>query len=168
MTRIAFVVARDRGGVIGKGGALPWRLPDDMKHVRETTVGKPLIMGRRTYESIGRPLPGRTTIVLTRDRSYRAEGVLVAATVEDALALAADAPETIVFGGADVFRRFLPMVDRIYLTEVDANVDGDTFFPALDPSEWREIERREHPADDRHRYSFRFVTLERVRTPSSA
>ncbi|MEK7863900.1 MAG: dihydrofolate reductase [Chloroflexota bacterium] len=167
MTRIALVVARDRGGVIGKGGGLPWRLPDDMKHVRETTVGKPLIMGRRTYESIGRPLPDRTNIVLTRDPSFRADGVLVAATPEQALSLAADAPETIVFGGADVFRRFLPLADRIYLTEVDANVDGDTFFPSLDMTEWREIERIEHPADDRHRYSFRFITLERVRRPSS-
>lgn len=167
MTRIAFVVAHDRGGVIGKGGGLPWRLPDDMKHVRETTVGKPLIMGRRTYESIGRPLPDRRNIVLTRDRSFHAEGVLAAATVEDALALAADAPETIVFGGAEVFRRFLPMADRIYLTEVDANVDGDTFFPALDAAEWREVQRVEHPADARHHYSFRFITLERVRRPSS-
>ncbi|HET7700914.1 MAG TPA: dihydrofolate reductase [Candidatus Limnocylindria bacterium] len=167
MTRIAFVVARDRGGVIGKDGALPWRLPDDMRHVRQTTVGKPLIMGRRTYESIGRPLPDRTNIVLTRDPAFRAEGVLVARTPEEALALAGDAPETIVFGGADVFRRFLPMADRIYLTEVDAAVEGDTFFPALDDAEWREVERTEHPADERHRYAFRFITLDRIRKPST-
>lgn len=163
MTRIAFVVARDRNGVIGKGGALPWRLPDDLKHVRSLTVGKPLIMGRRTYESIGRPLPDRTNIVLTRDPAFQAEGVKVASTPEEALALAGDAPEVIVFGGAEVFARFLPLTDRIYLTEVDTEAAGDTFFPALDPRQWRETERVEHPADAKHAYPFRFVTLERER-----
>lgn len=163
MTRIAFVVARDRNGVIGKGGALPWRLPDDMKHVRALTIGKPLIMGRRTYESIGKPLPDRTNIVLTRDPAFRAEGVKVASTPEEALALAGDAPEVIVFGGAEVFARFLPMTDRIYLTEVETDAAGDTYFPALDPRQWRETERTEHPADAKHAYPFRFVTLERLR-----
>jgi dihydrofolate reductase len=163
MTRIAFVVARDRGGVIGKGGTLPWKLPDDMKHVRALTVGKPLIMGRRTYESIGRPLPERISIVLTRDPSFQADGVLVARTPEEALALAGDAPEVVVFGGADVFARFLPLADRIYLTEVDADVGGDTYFPPLDPAQWRELEAEEHAADAKHAYPFRFVTLERVR-----
>lgn len=160
---ISFVVAFDRDRIIGRDGGLPWRLPDDMRRVRELTLGKPLIMGRRTYESIGRPLPRRTNIVLTRDASFRAEGVLVAHTPEEALALARDAPEVIVFGGADVFRHFLPMADRIYLTEVDAAVPGDTRFPALDPAEWRETERVRHPADERHAYAFDFVTLERVR-----
>lgn len=168
MTRIAFVVARDRGGVIGKGGALPWRLPDDLKHVRALTVGKPLIMGRRTYESIGRPLPDRTNIVLTRDPAFHADGVRIARTPEEALAIAGDAPETIVFGGADVFRHFLPLADRIYLTEVDAEVGGDTFFPALDPKEWRELETEDHAADAKHPYPFRFVTLERVRERGQA
>ncbi|HKW77552.1 MAG TPA: dihydrofolate reductase [Candidatus Limnocylindria bacterium] len=163
MKRIAFVVARDRRGVIGKGGALPWRLPDDMKHVRALTVGKPLIMGRRTYESIGRPLPDRLNIVLTRDAAFRADGVSVARSIEEALVFAGDAPEVIVFGGAEVFRRFLPMTDRIYLTEVDADVGGDTYFPALDPKEWRELEYEDHAADERHPYAFRYVTLERVR-----
>lgn len=163
MRRIAFVVALDRNRVIGKDGALPWRLPDDMKHVREVTMGKPLIMGRRTYDSIGRALPGRTNIVLTRDPAFRADGVLVARTPEDALRLAGDAPEIIVFGGADVFARFLPSADRIYLTEVDTAVEGgDTFFPELDRSEWREVERREHPRDDRHPFAFRLITLDRV------
>ena len=163
MTRIAFVVARDRRGVIGKDGALPWRLPDDMRHVRELTVGKPLIMGRRTFESIGRPLPDRTTIVLTRDPSFRCAGCLVARSAAEAVALAGDAPEVIVFGGAGVFAEFLPRADRIYLTEVDAEVEGDTFFPPLGASEWLEVERRPHPADERHRHPFSFVTLERVR-----
>src|SRR5207245_4768049 len=125
LSRIAFVVARDRRGVIGKDGRLPWRLPDDMTHVRELTVGKPLIMGRRTYDSIGRPLPDRTSIVMTRDPSFRPPGVIVVRSKDEALALAGGAPEIIVFGGAEIFRQFLPEVERIYLTQVDADVGGD-------------------------------------------
>ena len=162
MTRIAFVLAFDRKKVIGKDGRLPWRLPDDMKHVREVTTGKPLIMGRRTYESIGRPLPKRTNIVLTRDPAFRPDGVIVARTPDEALALAGDAPETIVFGGAEVFRHFLPMAERIYLTEVDADVGGDTYFD-FGEKDWRVVETKAHPADERHAYPFKFMTLERIR-----
>ena len=161
MTRIAFVVAFDRKKAIGKDGGLPWRLPDDMKHVREVTIGKPLIMGRRTYESIGRPLPQRTNIVLTRDPAFHAEGVLVARTPDEALALAGDVPEVIVFGGAEVFRQFLPMTERIYLTEVDADVGGDTYFD-FGEKDWRVVETKAHPADERHAYPFKFMTLERI------
>ncbi len=161
MSRIAFVVAFDRRKVIGKDGRLPWRLPDDMKRVRELTMGKPLIIGRRTYESIGRALRGRTNIVLTRDPDFHPDGVLVARTPEQALVLAGDAPEVIVFGGAEVFRVFLPVATRIYLTEVDADVGGDTFFPEFDRAEWREVERAEHGRDERHPFSFRFITLDR-------
>lgn len=159
------MVAWDRNRVIGKGGTLPWRLPDDMKHVRALTVGKPLIMGRRTYESIGRPLPDRTNIVLTRDPSFAADGVKVARTPEEAIALAGDASETIVFGGADVFKLFMPMVDRLYLTEVDTDVkDGDTFFPAFPKgTNFTVLENVPHPADERHAHAFRFLTLERIR-----
>ena len=162
MTRIAFVLAFDRKKVIGRDGRLPWRLPDDMKHVREVTTGKPLIMGRRTYESIGRPLPKRTNIVLTRDPAFRPDGVIVARTPDEALALAGDAPETIVFGGAEVFRHFLPMAERIYLTEVDADVGGDTYFD-FGEKDWRVVETKAHPADERHAYPFKFMTLERIR-----
>jgi len=165
MTRIAFVVAFDRNRVMGKSGGLPWKLPDDLKHVRTLTVGKPLIMGRRTYASIGHPLPDRTNIVLTRDPSFAADGVLVARTPDEAIALAGDVPETIVFGGAEVFKQFMPMVDRVYLTEVDADVkDGDTFFPSFGNIEFKVLETVPHAADERHPYSFRFVTLERIRT----
>jgi dihydrofolate reductase len=131
--------------------------------MREVTMGKPLIMGRRTWESIGRPLPGRTSIVLTRDREFRCEGCLVARTPDEALTLAGAAPEVIVFGGERVFEEFLPRADRIYLTEVEAEVDGDTHFPKLDAAEWREIERTRHPADERHAYAFSIVTLDRIR-----
>ena len=163
MTRIAFVVAYDRGRAIGKDNRLPWRLPDDMRHVRNVTMGKPMIMGRRTWDSIGRPLPGRTSIVLTRDREFRCDGCLVARTPEQALKLAGAVPEIIVFGGARVFEEFLPRADRIYLTEVETRVDGDTHFPEIDLAEWREVERTRHPADERHPYAFSFVILDRAR-----
>ena len=162
MSRISFVLAFDRNKVIGKAGGLPWRLPDDMRRVRALTVGKPLIMGRRTYDSIGRPLPDRTSIVLTRDTAFHPDGVLVARSPEEALRLAGDVPEVIIFGGAEVFREFLPMADRIYLTEVDAEIGGDTSF-AFGESEWRVLETIPHPADERHPYPFRFLTLERIR-----
>jgi len=162
LSRISFVVAFDRNKVIGKNGGLPWRLPDDLKHVRELTLGKPLIMGRRTYESIGRPLPGRTSIVLTHDPEFRRDGVRVARTPDEALALAGDAAEVIVFGGAEVFRQFLPLAERIYLTQIDADVGGDTYFDFAG-TDWRVLENVPHPADERHPYPFSFVTLERIR-----
>jgi len=160
--RISFVLAFDRNKVIGRNGGLPWRLPDDMRHVREVTDGKPLIMGRRTYASIGRPLRGRTSIVLTRDPEFHPEGVLTARTPEEALALAGDVPEVIVFGGAEVFRHFLPMADRIYLTQVDADVGGDTYFDFVS-TDWQVIENTPHLADERHPYAFNFLTLDRIR-----
>lgn len=134
-----------------------------MRHVRDLTIGKPLIMGRRTWESIGRPLPKRTSIVLTRDRAFKCDGCLIARTPDEAMKLAGDAPEVIIFGGSRVFEDFLPRADRIYLTEVDADVGGDTFFPPLDPAEWDVIEAVEHPADERHPYDFSFLTLDRKR-----
>jgi dihydrofolate reductase len=160
LRRISFVVARDRRGAIGANGRLPWRLPDDMKRVRALTVGKPLIMGRRTWDSIGRPLPERTSIVLTRDAEFRCTGCLVARSTDEALALAGDAAEVIVFGGAQVFEQFMPVVDRIYLTEVDADVGGDTHF-ALS-GDWVTVDSTTHEADARHPYPFRFLTLERA------
>ena len=160
---ISFVVAYDRRRAIGKSNRLPWRLPDDMRHVRDVTMGKPLIMGRRTWDSIGRPLPGRTSIVLTRDREFRCDGCLIARTADEALKLAGAAPEVIVFGGAGVFEEFLPLADRIYLTEVETEADADTYFPKIDPSHWREVERAHHPADERHAHAFSWVTLDRVR-----
>lgn len=149
--------------MIGKDGGLPWRLPDDMKHVRALTIGKPLIVGRRTYESFPRrPLPDRMNIVLTRDRAYRAEGAHVAHTKDEALALAGDAPEVIVFGGAEIFHLFDDDVQRIYMTSVETSVAGDTYYKL--PGNWRILEREDHPADDRHPYPFTFLTLERIRT----
>ena len=162
MRRIAFVLASDRNGVIGKDGGLPWRLPDDMKHVRALTIGKPLIMGRRTYDSFPRrPLPDRKNIVLTRDAAYHAAGAYVAHSKDEALALAGEAPEIIVFGGAEIFHLFDADVERIYLTSVDASVAGDTSYRM--PGNWRIVDRQDHPADDRHRYAFSFLTLDRIK-----
>ncbi|MGH2377732.1 MAG: dihydrofolate reductase [Candidatus Limnocylindria bacterium] len=161
--RISFVVAYARGRVIGKDNALPWRMPADTRRMRELTMGKPLIMGRRTYESIGRPLPGRTSIVLTRDEAFRPEGVLVARTAEEALALAGNAEEVVIFGGTEVFRQFLPRADRLYLTEIDADIPGDRTFPEIDEREWREVERTEFGPDEKHAHPYRFLTLDRIR-----
>ena len=156
------MVAVANNNVIGKDGALPWRLPDDMKHVRAVTIGKPLIMGRRTYDSIGRPLPQRTNIVLTRDPNFDPDGVQVAHTKEEALAIAGDVPEVIVFGGEQIFALFESEVERLYMTSVNAEVQGDTYFRL--PGNWRIVERVEHPADDRHAYAFTMWTLDRIRT----
>jgi dihydrofolate reductase len=146
--RIVFVVAVARNGVIGRQGALPWRVSSDLKRFKQITMGKPVIMGRKTWESLPRrPLPGRLNIVITRDRQYRAEGAVVAASVVEALAQAQQvaSDEICVIGGSDIFRQMLPMADRLYLTEVDLAPDGDVHFPPLDRSEWREVSREMHP-----------------------
>jgi dihydrofolate reductase len=161
--RLVLVVAANDAGVIGRDGALPWHLPADLKRFKAITLGKPILMGRRTYESIGRPLPGRTNLVLTRSADWRAEGVLVVHSLEEARAKAADAPELMVIGGAELYRIALPHADRIELTRVHADVSGDTFLPAFDPGEWRETASERHAPDERNALPMTFVTLERVR-----
>jgi dihydrofolate reductase len=149
---VTIVVARARNGVIGRGNELPWRLPEDLRHFKATTMGHAIVMGRRTFESIGRALPGRRTIVVTRDARWRHEGCEAAPSVEAALALAgrpgADASistdEVFVVGGAQVYERSLPLADRIVLTEIAQDFDGDAHFPAPDPRQWREASRSEH------------------------
>ena len=163
---ISLVVAVADNGVIGRDNALPWRLPEDLRRFKAITMGKPILMGRRTFDSIGRPLPGRTNLVLTRDRSWRADGVIPVGSIDEALERAAGAPELLVIGGAEVFRLVMPLAVRIHLTQVHASVPGDVEFPALDPAEWREVERSDHPADGRHAYAMTFVTLERRQSPS--
>ncbi len=154
---VSLVVARADNGVIGRDNALPWRIPADLQHFKRLTMGKPVVMGRRTFESIGRPLPGRENIVLTRDPDWRTEGVTVAAGLD--IALANDLDEVSVIGGAQVYALALPLADRIHLTEVHATPEGDTVLPPFGP-EWRETARVDHPADgDTPGYSF--VTLER-------
>ena len=164
--RIAIVAARDRNGVIGRGNRLPWHLPDDLRHFKRLTLGRPIIMGRRTWESLPGPLPDRTHVVVTRDPTYRADGAVVVNSLDAALA-AAGGDEVLVVGGAELYALALPRATRLYLTLVDAEVEGDVFFPALDPREWREVAREPHAADARHAFPFAFVTLERVAESSA-
>lgn len=159
MTAITIVIARADNGVIGKEGGLPWRLPADLRRFKALTLGKPVLMGRRTWDSLGRALPGRRNLVLTRDPRWSAPGAERVGDIEAALALAA-APELIVIGGAEVCALALPLASRFELTQVHASPDGDTWLPALDPGQWREIAREKHPADGDHP-GFAFVTLTR-------
>ncbi|MCB8916812.1 MAG: type 3 dihydrofolate reductase [Ardenticatenaceae bacterium] len=161
MTQISLIVALASNGVIGLDGGLPWRLPDDLRYFRQVTLGKPVVMGRKTYESIGRPLPGRENIILTRQPNYPAPGCTVVHSVAAALAAAGSAPEIMVIGGAEIYRLFLPLAHRLYLTLVAATPAGDTFMPNYDPAGWRETSRTHHPADNRHPFPFDWIILER-------
>lgn len=154
---VSLVVARADNGVIGKDNALPWRIPADLAHFKRLTLGKPVVMGRRTFESISKPLPGRENIVLTRDPGWRAEGVTAAATLAEALA---GKTEVAIIGGAQVYADALPSATHVHLTEVHATPDGDTWLPAFDPADWRETARADHPAAD-GQPAYSFVTLER-------
>jgi dihydrofolate reductase len=160
--RIVFVVAMARNGIIGRDGQMPWHLPDDLKRFKALTLGKPVLMGRKTYDSIGKPLVERRNIVLTRNLCWEAPQVIVVHTLEEALRQARPARELMVIGGADIFSMCVPLCSRIELTLIDADIEGDTRFVALEPSEWREAARESHPADQRHAYAFDFRTLERI------
>ena len=155
---VALVVARADNGVIGRDNALPWRIPADLQHFKRLTLGKPVVMGRRTFESIGKPLPGRENIVLTRDPDWRADGVTVSAALADALA--ADVPEIAIIGGAQVYADAMPFATHVHLTEVHAAPEGDTLLPPFDPADWRETGREDHAADG-ETPGYSFVTLER-------
>lgn len=159
--RLTLVAAMDRNRLIGAGNTLPWRLPADLAHFRRITLGHPVLMGRRTFESIGRPLPGRRNLVLTRDAGFRPPGVEVFASLETALAGCVESRELMVIGGASVYLRTLDWAQCLRLTLIDHTFAGDTWFPAWDPRRWRETAREDHPADARNPYPYSFVTLER-------
>ena len=160
---ISLIVAMDEKRGIGKDGRLPWRLSSDLKRFRELTMGHHMIVGRKTFESIGKPLPGRQTIVVTRNASFKPDGCLVAASVQAALALAQERGETEVFviGGAEIYAQTLEVADRVYLTQVHAEVDADTFFPELKHDSWTETQSAFQPAGDKNQYAFTFKLLER-------
>ena len=160
---ISLIAAAARNNVIGKGNALPWDLPADLKHFRETTAGHTVIMGRKTFESIGRPLPKRRNVVITRQPDYNPEGVEVVSSLETAITMIPDGEEAFVIGGGEIFKQALPLADRVYLTRVEADVAGDAYFPALEPAEWRETSRREGPVDAKNALPHTFLVLERVR-----
>ncbi|MGC1459669.1 MAG: dihydrofolate reductase [Steroidobacteraceae bacterium] len=158
---ISLLVAVSENGVIGRDRGMPWHLPDDLKHFKSLTLGKPVLMGRKTYESIGRPLPGRTNLVLTRATDWSVPGVTVVADLDAAIRAAGSAPEMVVAGGAQVYALALPRATRIHLTRIHAIIAGDTRLPQLDLGDWFELSRQLHPVDARHPYAMSFVTLER-------
>jgi len=161
---VSLIVAMDRNRVIGAGGRLPWHIPEDLKRFRRLTLGHHVVMGRKTWESIGRALPGRTNIVVTRDRNFAAESVLVAHSLEAALALALRDKEVFVIGGGELYAQALPLADRLYITEVHGEFAGDTWFPEPPAGAWREVSR-DHQAQVGAGYSgFDYVVLERVAT----
>ena len=158
---VTLVAAVAANGVIGRDGGLPWRLSEDLRHFKALTTGHALVMGRRTYDSIGRPLPGRTTVVLTRDPAWRADGVLVARDIAEAIALASSVGERVfVVGGAQVYAAALPHVDRMVVTHLDEPADGDTYFPAVDWGQWQETGRQAYDG-------FTVVPYERIRDPAA-
>lgn len=159
--RLSLIVAMARNRAIGRAGGLPWRLPADLRHFRRLTLGKPVIMGRRTHESIGRPLPDRHNVVVTRKPGYRAVGCTVVDSLAAALSAAGAAGEVMVIGGAALYQEAIPQATRIYLTEVQAEPAGDVFFPALPAGQWHEIQREDHPADAANEFAYSFVVLER-------
>ncbi len=155
------IVAVASNGVIGRDGGLPWRLPADLKHFKALTLGHGLLMGRRTWESIGRPLPGRRSLVLTRSAGWQAEGAEAVASMDEARALLPQSQTLFIIGGAEVYQACWPRVDRIELTEVHAEVEGDTRLQGLERNAWREVARVDHPADGQHDHGYSFVTLVR-------
>ena len=153
-------MARNR--VIGADNRIPWHLPNELKLFKSLTMGHHIVMGRRTYESIGRLLPGRTTVIVTRQRDYVVPGAIVTHSVQAALEATKGDSEIFVIGGAELFRATLPIADRIYLTVVDAEPEGDTFMPAFEPGDWRETEAQSFSADAEHAHGYRFAVLDRA------
>jgi dihydrofolate reductase len=168
--RLAIIAAQSENRVIGRNNKLPWYLPEDLKYFKRVTLGKPIIMGRKTFESIGRPLPGRTNIIVTRntDWTHAGAGVRVVHSLQQAIELAESLAlvngfeESLVIGGAEIYALALPMADRLYLTQVHAEVQGDAYFPLLDPAHWQEVAREDFSAIDPNPYDYSFIVLDRV------
>lgn len=161
-TIVSLVAAMAENRVIGRGGKLPWRLPDDQKFFRQLTLDHTVIMGRKTFEEIGRPLANRRNVVISRNPAYRPRGVTVVPSLDEALALAATEREVFVVGGGEIYRLALPRADRLYLTVVHAEVEGDTWFPPFDQNGWVLESESFHPADERHAHAFTIRTYRRV------
>jgi dihydrofolate reductase len=162
--KISLIVAMSTNRVIGRAGELPWRLSADLRRFKRLTMGHAIIMGRRTFESIGRALPGRRSIVVSRQRGFSADGVQVATSPEEALRMVGEDSEVFFIGGAEIYRQALPLAGRLYLTRVNANVPGDTYFPPLDLSNWRLVEASHHAADDKNEFDHSFLVFERSST----
>lgn len=163
--KLSILVAISENGAIGRDGSLPWRLPDELKYVKKTTMGHTLLMGRKTYESVGRPLPGRTSIVVSRNPDYNPHPeVIVVPSFDAGLEAASERGESevFVFGGESIYAEALPQADRLYLTRVHAQVDGDAWFPAFDPADWKLVHETPHAQDDRHPHAYTHQTYERA------
>lgn len=159
---ISIIVAIGNNRVIGIKNALPWKLPADMEHFHRKTRGKPVIMGQKTFESIGKALPGRINIVLTLDKNFQASNCLLAHSIEEALQTAREkGEEVMICGGVSVYKQFLPLADRMYLTLIDGDFEGDAFFPEFDWNDWQEIEKIENQSDKNNPYKYTFITLQR-------
>lgn len=162
---ILIIAAKAKNNVIGKNNELVWRLPADFKRFKSLTTGHYLLMGRKTFESLGNPLPNRTHLVISRDKNYKVpEGHFVFQNIEDAFTFCnkLDVDKLFVIGGGEIYKQTLPLADKMILTEVEASPEGDTYFPEFDPKDWKETFREYHPADDRHRYAFYFVDYEKI------
>lgn len=165
---ISYILAMDEGRGIGIDNRLPWHLPADLAYFRQKTTGSTILMGRKTYDSLGKPLPKRTNVILTRDESFQAEGCTVIRSFEDVVRQygrggRSEEEELFVIGGAEVFRLLMPYADRLYITEIAHSFEADTFFPELEPSEWREVSREPGVKDEKNPYDYAFVVYERVR-----
>lgn len=158
---LSLIVAAAENGIIGVDGELPWRLSNDLKRFRQLTTGHHIIMGRKTYESINRLLPDRTTVIVTRNQDYEVPGAIVVNSVDEAVKAVADDSEPFVIGGAEIYRAVLPQVDRIYLTHVKVALEGDAVFPSLDPEQWAITEQQEFPADEKNEYPTVFCIYQR-------
>ena len=152
---LSLIVAMDRNRIIGKDNTMPWYLPSDLRFFKRVTLGKPVIMGRKTYQSIGKPLPGRLNIIVSRDNTFQASGCTVVHSLQDALQVASSAAEVMLGGGATLYEQMLPQAQRIYLTEVDANIEGDARFPQFDEQQWQTVWYQTQPVDQKHQYSYK-------------
>lgn len=161
--KIAIIVATDEQGLIGKENDLPWKLSADLQYFRRVTMGKPLIMGRNTHESIGRALPGRKNIILTKNKAYQVEDCTVVHSINDALVACDRVEEVMVMGGASLYEQLLPTADKLYLTQVHASLAGDTWFPVWNKNEWSEISREDYLADEKNDYAYSFIVYEKIK-----
>lgn len=160
MTKVSLIAAMANDRIIGKDNDMPWHMPADLQHFKKVTLGKPVIMGRKTFESIGRPLPGRKNVVITRNTQWQHEGVEVVCSPDEAMALVADVEEVMIIGGGNIYQQFLPLADTLYLTFIDLEVTGDTQFPDWQSvATWREVESEAHNKDEKNAHNYRFVTL---------
>lgn len=163
--KISVIAAMSQNRVIGRDGSLPWHLPTDLARFKSITTGHTVIMGRKTYESVGKPLPNRRTIIITRNNDYQCADVFIAHSLDEALDHAAHEDEIFILGGETVYRIALPRADRLYLTIIHATIEGDTYFPNLDFDDWKLVEDERHEIDERHAYAFSFRRYERASTP---